>query len=148
MNRRILLSAAAIGMLFAPAQQAAGQVVVIVNSANQVGSLSQADVKARFLKNSPQWGGGEKVRPVDQSADTAERDAFLSRILGLSASELERYWIEKQYASAMSPPARAPDDATVIRMVASFKGGIGFVSQAAFDAADQSRIKAVLTVGL
>ena len=148
MNRRILLSAAAIGMLFVPVQQAAGQVVVIVNSANEVSNLSQSDVKARFLKNSPSWDGGEKVRPVDQSANTAERDAFLSKILGLSASELERYWIEKQYASATNPPAKAPDDATVIRMVTSFKGGIGFVSQAAFDAADQSRIKAVLTVGL
>ena len=147
MNRRILLSAAAIGMLFVPARQAAGQVVVIVNSANAVTSLSQDDVKVRFLKTSPSWDGGEKVRPVDQIGNTTEREVFLSEVLGLSPSELERYWIEKQYANATEPPAKAPDDATVIRLVTFLEGGIGFISKAAYDAADHSKIKAVLMVG-
>ena len=76
-----------------------------------------------------------------------ERQAFLAEVIGLSAAEVERYWIQKQYANAESPPTKVPDDESVIRMVQSFKGAIGFVSRAAFDAADGSQIKAVLYVG-
>ena len=47
----------------------------------------------------------------------------------MSSAELERYWLERQYASADKPPAKAPDDATVIKFVKAFKGGIGFVSK-------------------
>ena len=58
----------------------------------------------------------------------------------MSPTELERYWIERQYASADTPPAKAPDDATVIRIVKAFKGAIGFVSK---EAAEREGIVAV-----
>ncbi len=145
MLKRTFLSIVVAGLLF-PVAPAAAQVVVIVNSANLAESLSADDVKAHFLKSPSRWDNGEKVRPVDRAGETAERDVFLSEVLGMSATEVERYWIQKQYASADTPPTKAPDDATVIRMVQSFRGGIGFVSRAAFEASDKSGIKAVLTI--
>ena len=81
------------------------------------------------------WGNGEKVRPVDQAGDADGAAAFVAKVLGMSAADFERYWIEKQYASADNPPTKAPDDASVIKLVKAFKGGIGFVSKEAATAA-------------
>ena len=61
----------------------------------------------------------------------------------MSTTELDRYWLERQYASADTPPAKAPDDATVIKIVKTFKGAIGFVSK---EAAEREGVKIVLIV--
>jgi ABC-type phosphate transport system substrate-binding protein len=122
---------------------AAEELAVIVNVANATSRLDAKAVRARFLKTLSTWGNGDRVRPVDQSDATAKRAAFLGKVLGMSPTELERYWIEKQYASAETPPAKAPDDATVIRIVKTFKGAIGFVSK---EAAEREGVKVVLIV--
>jgi ABC-type phosphate transport system substrate-binding protein len=120
---------------------AADELAVIVNVANTTPALDAKAVKARFLKTLSSWGNGDKVRSVDQSDATPKRAAFLAKILGMSPTELERYWIERQYANADTPPAKAPDDATVIRIVKTFKGAIGFVSR---EAAERDGVKIVL----
>ena len=137
---------AAVAALSLATRQAHAQVVVIVNEANPVASLTKADAKAFFMKSSGSWKHGEKVRPVDYAADAPERAVFLKAVLGLSASEVERYWIEKQYASAEAPPVKAADADAVLKLVRSQKGGIGFLSKAEFDAGDKSGVKAVLTI--
>jgi ABC-type phosphate transport system substrate-binding protein len=122
---------------------AGGELAVIVNVANASSALDAKAVKAHFLKTLSSWGNGDKVRSVDQSDATPKRVAFLEKVLGMSPTELERYWIERQYANADSPPAKAPDDATVIRIVKTFKGAIGFVSK---EAAERESVKVVLIV--
>jgi hypothetical protein len=124
---------------------AADEIAVIVNPANPAATLEAKQVKAHFLKTIATWGFGEKVRPVDQSGAGPERAAFMSKVLGMSATEVERYWIEKQYASADNPPTKAPDDASVIKLVKTFKGGIGFVTKSAAAAAGAD-VKVVMTV--
>jgi ABC-type phosphate transport system substrate-binding protein len=124
---------------------AAEEIAVIVNPANPASSLEAKQVKAHFLKTIGTWGNGEKVRPVDQAGAGPEREAFVSKVLGMSATEVERYWIEKQYASADNPPTKAPDDASVIKLVKTFKGGIGFVTKSAAVAAGAD-VKVVMTV--
>ena len=146
MFKRIFFSAMVAGLLVTGAEVSA-QVVVIVNEGNPASSLSQNDVRAYFMKSESQWRNGEKVRPIDQAGSSAERETFISTVLGISDAEFERYWIEKQYVSAEQPPAKAPNAAAVITLVKSFTGGIGFVSQSAWAAADQSGVKAVYTLG-
>jgi ABC-type phosphate transport system substrate-binding protein len=120
---------------------AAEELAVIVNVANTTAALDAKAVKAHFLKTVSSWGNGDRVRSVDQTDATPKRAAFLAKVLGMSPTELERYWIEKQYATAVTPPAKAPDDATVIRIVKTFKGAIGFVSK---EAAEREGVKVVL----
>ena len=122
---------------------AADELAVIVNVANATSALDAKAVKAHFLKTLSSWGNGDRVRSVDQSDATPKRAAFLAKVLGMSPTELERYWIERQYANADTPPAKAPDDATVIRIVKTFKGAIGFVSK---EAAEREGVKVVLIV--
>ena len=132
-----------LGLLLTAPIAAAGDLVVIVNAANPVASMDAKAVKAHYLKSSPTWDGGEKIRPVD--LDSPERAAFLAKVLGMTATDLERFWIEKQYAGGDNPPTKAPDEAGVIKLVKTFKGGIGFVSKAAAAAAGAD-VKVILSV--
>ena len=140
---RMHIGLAFLAFVLTTAAASAEELAVIVHPANTTASLDAKAVKAHFLKTQSAWGSGDRVRPVDQSDTTPKRAAFLAKVLGMSASELERYWLERQYANADSPPAKAPDDATVIRIVKTFKGAIGFVSK---EAATREGVKTVLIV--
>jgi ABC-type phosphate transport system substrate-binding protein len=139
----LLLSAAL--LILAP-EARAGEMVVIVNKQNPTPDLNAKQAKNYFMRVIGEWKNGEKVRSVDQSGGGAVRDAFLAKLVGMSAGEFERYWIEKQYANAENPPLKAPDEATVIKLVATMKGSIGYVSKDAFAASKNDAVKAVLTV--
>ena len=141
LNRQIATALLAL-VLSAPAA-AAEELVVIVNAANPATSLDVKAVRAYFLKTLVSWFDGARVRPVDQSETSPKRAAFLGKVLGMSSTELERYWLQRQYSSTEAPPAKAPDDAEVIRLVKSSKGAIGFVSK---DAAAREGVKVVLTL--
>ena len=142
---RIRIGAALAALVLSATTVSAGELVVIVNTANPQATLDAKAVKSHFLKSVAAWGNGEKVRPVDSSGDAAARAAFVSKVLGMSPADFERYWLEKQYASAENPPTKAPDDASVIKLVKAFKGGIGFVSKDAATAAGAD-VKVVLTL--
>lgn len=142
---RTIVGAALVTVLLGGSLSAAGEVVVIVNAANPAGALDAKQVKNHYLKLTPTWANGEKVRPVDQAGAEEGRTAFMAKVLGMKAADFERYWIEKQYASAENPPTKVPDDAGVIKLVKTFKGGIGFVSKEAALAAGAD-VKIVHTV--
>jgi len=125
---------------------AAADIVVIVNAANSTATLDKAAVKAYYMNTKSTWSDGAKVRPVDNPDDVAGRAQFVTKVLGLSVAEFERYWIERQYASGDGPPAKATDGASVIKLVELFKGGIGFVDKAALDKAGNAKVKVVLTL--
>jgi ABC-type phosphate transport system substrate-binding protein len=137
----------ALGLLLVAAASAsqAEELVVIVNAANPNASLTQQQVKAYFLKKNPSWANGEKVRPVDRDGDSSERTAML-KILGYNSDELKRYWIERQYANADQPPASVPDEASVLKFVSFFKGGIGFITKSGLAKAGGQGVKPVLTL--
>ena len=143
--RRISTALALVAMTFSAQAASAAELAVIVNAANPQAALDAKAVKSHFLKTIASWGNGEKVRPVDQAGEGAARAAFVAKVLGMSAADLERYWLEKQYASADNPPTKAPDDASVIKLVKAFKGGIGFVTKEAAEVAGAD-VKVVLTV--
>ena len=142
---RTILGTALVTLVLGSSVGAAGEVVVIVNPANPAASLDAKQVKNHYLKLSPAWGNGEKVRPVDQAGADEGRAAFMAKVLGMKAADFERYWIEKQYASAENPPTKVPDDAGVIKLVKTFKGGIGFVTKEAAVAAGAD-VKIVHTI--
>lgn len=143
--RCIRIGIALVALALMAQAASAAELVVIVNPANPQDALDAKQVKSHFLKTIGSWGNGEKVRPVDQAGDAGPRAAFVAKVLGMSAADLERYWLEKQYASADNPPTKAPDDASVIKLVKAFKGGLGFVSKEAAAAAGAD-VKVVLTV--
>lgn len=146
MPRLDMILTAATLLVLCTAAAPAAEVVVIVNEANPVASLTPKQVKGHFLKNPATWADGSRVRPVDRAAADPGRTAFLSQVLDMSSAELERYWISRQYATAEDPPPKARDEAETIQLVDSLEGGIGFVSRKALEGAVGAKIKAVLTL--
>ena len=145
---RTIMSSAIVAVVLGcgfSAAASAGELVVIVNAANPASGMDAKQVKTHFLKTTSAWANGEKVRPVDMSGTSPERVAFLAKVLGMSAGELERYWIERQYASADNPPSKVADDAAAIKLVTAFKGAVGFVNKASLGAS-QDQVKVILTV--
>jgi ABC-type phosphate transport system substrate-binding protein len=136
---------AALVVVVLPALASAGEMVVIVNAANGTASLTPRAARASFLKSSPNWKSGERIRPVDLSGASPLRSAFLAKVLGMTSEDLERYWIEKQYVSAEPPPQKAADEAAAIKAVKTNQGAIGFVSREALASGDAG-VKAVLSV--
>jgi hypothetical protein len=142
---RIIFGVGLIALVLTAPVAGASELAVIVNAANPAATLDARGVKSYFLRSSSSWSNGEKVRPIDHSGAAEQREAFIKKVLGMSATDLERFWIEKQYASGDNPPTKAPDDAAVIKLVKAFKGGIGFVSKEAAAAAGAD-VKIVLTI--
>jgi len=124
----------------------AGELVVIVNKANPTTAMNSHDVRTHYLKKQSSWGNGEKLRPVDTESSEL-RDVFVRKLLGMASNEeLERYWLELKYQKAEAPPKRVDGDASVIKFVAAFKGGIGFVDAAALDNDARAKVQVVLTL--
>lgn len=132
-----------IGTFAAPAR-AGRQLAVIVHPSCPLSAMTADVVKAHYLRHRKEWSDGAKVRPVQQETDA--RDGFQQRVLRMAAVEYERYWLERRYAAAESPPKSVEDDTDVIRFVGAMKGAIGFVDSASLDATARSKVKAVLTV--
>jgi ABC-type phosphate transport system substrate-binding protein len=145
-SRRVFAGAlllwAAAGLIGSPPRVTAGrELVVIVHTASPAASLTADQVRAYYLKKQAAWSDGSKVRPVQQSGDA--REGFVKRVLSMSATEFERYWLQLKYSAAESPPKQVDTDDDAIKFVGAMKGAIGFIDAASLDPAAKAKVKAV-----
>ncbi len=119
--------------------------VVIVHPGVKLDDATPAKVRKFYLNMAPAFPGGVKVESVDLKDGSGIRPLFLDKVLGMTAEELERHWIERQYQTANPIPERLTSDAEVIAWVAKHEGGIGFVHASAIPAGT-TQVKVVLTV--
>jgi hypothetical protein len=99
------IASAALMVTTPPAR--ADELVVIVNKANAAEKMTPKQVKNHYMRIQGTWSNGEKVKPVDLPPTAVPRNAFLAKLIGMSNAEFDRYWIEKQYANAETPPMKA-----------------------------------------
>jgi ABC-type phosphate transport system substrate-binding protein len=123
---------------------AARRLAVVVNRASPLASLSADAVRAYFLKQHKEWASGEKVRPVQQEGPA--HAAFLSRVLRMSSADYERYWLERKYSAAETPPKAVDDDQAVAKFVAAMKGAIGYVDWSSLDESARAKLKVIHVV--
>lgn len=123
---------------------AARRLAVVVHRSSPVSSLSAEAVRAYFLKQHKEWAGGDKVRPVQQEGPA--HAGFLAKVLKLSAADYERYWLERKYSAAETPPKSVEDDAAVAKFVGAMKGAIGYVDWAALDESARGKLKVIHAV--
>jgi ABC-type phosphate transport system substrate-binding protein len=148
--RNLLKAVALLGLVVAsslsssPVASAGGQLSVIVNAKTSVEALNAAGVKSHFLREHKEWSDGTKVRPARQEGDM--HAAFLSKVLGMSSIEYERYWLERKYSAAEAPPKSVEDDEAAIKFVGAMTGSIGYVDAASLDDKAKAKVKVVLTV--
>jgi ABC-type phosphate transport system substrate-binding protein len=141
-NRRILGAVLALQALLWSQHVGAGrQVAVIVNRAVPTSSLTTDVIRAYYLKQHREWPSGEKVRPVQQEGQA--HAAFVGKVLRMSNADYERYWLERKYAAAETPPKLADDDEAVVKFVGALKGAIGYIDASSLDEKARSKVKVI-----
>lgn len=130
---------------FAPAGP---ELAIIVNKENTIDKLTAGEVKLYWLRKiKKRWPDMNKnIKPVDRKTSNPEQDAFYSKVLGMSAADVETYFSQRQYESAEKPQDKLASDAAIIDFVAEEAGAIGFVNSASLTAEARAKVKVVLLV--
>jgi len=102
---------------------------VIVNNANPTTTVTTSDLSKHFLKKVKKWKNGDKVVPVDLSANSAVRKDFSKAIHNKSVSAIKSYWQQYVFAGSGTPPIEKKSDLEVIEYVKKNSGAIGYVSK-------------------
>jgi ABC-type phosphate transport system substrate-binding protein len=119
--------------VIAPRAHAGDAIVVIVNSANPIDSLSTAELKKLFLSDRSHWDTGKSVAPVIVSAGAAERTAFLKIVCSMNDGDFNKYFLQAAFTGkSATPPKEVSSPGAVKSFVASSPGAIGFVKAGDF----------------
>ena len=108
-------------------QQPDVRIIVVVNSANPVSSMSREKVAQIFLRQMVVWGNGDEVLPVDQIERAPARAAFARDVQLQSVKALKTYWQQRIFSGDESPPPERVTDSDVLTYVRSNAGAIGYV---------------------
>jgi ABC-type phosphate transport system substrate-binding protein len=126
----------------------AAEIIVIVNKENPVESLTASEAKLYYLRKlKKRWPVINKnILPADRKKKCPEQDYFYSKVLGMSATDVEQYFVNRQLQNAERPQDKFLTEAEIINFVASEPGAIGYVSANALTPELKSRVKVVLTL--
>jgi ABC-type phosphate transport system substrate-binding protein len=122
-----VLFVAALAAGVAPVVSADASFRVIVHPKVKGTQIRRATLGSIFLKQSPRWGDGSVVLPVDQSVQSSVRKAFSNDILQQGMIAVQAYWNRKIAGGLWPPPVKTSDE-DVVSFVASTPGAIGYVS--------------------
>lgn len=130
---------------FAPAPS---DIAIIVNNENTIDKLTVGEAKLYWLRKiKKRWPDINKnIKPADRKSKCSEQDAFYTAVLGMSASDVETYFTQKQYENAEKPQDKVSSDDAMIDFVAGEPGAIGFVNVSSLTAEAKSKVKVVLLV--
>jgi ABC-type phosphate transport system substrate-binding protein len=122
------------------------KIVVIVHKDNPIPALTASEVKLYYLRRiKKRWPEIEKnIRPADRKKKCGERDAFYS-IIGLSDTQIEQYFVNKQLQNAERPPDKFGTDAEMITFVAEEIGAIGYIKASSVTPEVLEKVKIVFT---
>ncbi|HET7464132.1 MAG TPA: hypothetical protein VFJ82_22940 [Longimicrobium sp.] len=124
--------------------------LVVVHPGVDAARLDRAEVRRIYLLRRRFWSDGSRVTPVNLPAASPVRDAFSRAALGRPARELADYWNDL-YFHGTAPPAVVPSERAVLLFVARTRGAVGYVTRAAYDAAQAEPgappVRPVLEIG-
>ncbi len=103
--------------------------VIIVNKTNPINDISSVQLKQIYNGRIKFWDNGIKIIPVDQADQNKPASRFANVILGVDLETKRRFWMQKLYAGAGSPPRQETNCDRVISIVASEPGAIGYVKK-------------------
>lgn len=103
-------------------------VVVIVNAANPVRSMSAEEVAALYLARSRTFSSGEFALVFDQPRDSALRKRFFKLVANMEIGQVNTYWSRLMFSGQEMPPQPLPGEQAVIDIVRRNPGAIGYVS--------------------
>lgn len=94
-------------------------------------SLGASDIPLRTLRHAyeayPTDFSGARLVPFNLALGTPARTIFDKALLGLSPEKVPLYWIDRKIRQSTDPPRSLPSPELLLRVVASLKGGIGYL---------------------
>lgn len=93
----------------------------------RAGKLTEADVRAIYLKQKRFWDDGRSIIPINRDAGSSARELFSIRIFGQDSRHQATYWNQRYFDAGEFPPATLASDEAVLRFVAANEDAIGYV---------------------
>lgn len=107
---------------------AAADLVVVVNAANPVKSMTADEVTALYLARSRNFPNGEFALVFDQPRDSPQRERFFKLVANMGLSQVNTYWSRLMFSGQEIPPQSLPNEQAVIDIVRRNPGAIGYLS--------------------
>lgn len=115
-------------LLLLPAK-AMADIVVIVNSTNQVTELTERQVIDLYMGRTSYFPSGRKAQRYDQSSNSKIRTEFYYRKTQKSVAEIDAYWARLIFTGRASPPRVVKDDLEMLEIVEKNPFAIGYVAE-------------------
>ncbi|MCB0489019.1 MAG: hypothetical protein R2820_15700 [Cyclobacteriaceae bacterium] len=146
--KKLLFIIPLLAVVLAAFRPAGTEIAVIINKENVVDKLTEGEVKLYWLRKiKKRWPDINKnIKPADRKSKCEEQDSFYEKVLGMSSSDVETYFTQKQYENAEKPQDKFASDSAIIDFVAQEVGAIGFVNVSSLSADAKSKVKVVLIV--
>jgi hypothetical protein len=89
-----------------------GDLVIIINAANPVVTMTASQVKLTYLRKiNKRWKELNKnIVPIDRKSDNEIRKSFMKDVLQMSSDVMSRYFTESEYLNAEAPPIKLSRD--------------------------------------
>lgn len=99
---------------------------IIVGPQQDIKVMSKSELALIFWRKKLYWSDGQRIRPVNLSADHHTRNQFSKRVLNSLPESQTDYW-NGLYYHGVSPPHVVQSSAAALRFVAETKGAIAYV---------------------
>ena len=106
-----------------PAAIAEGYVIV-VNAANS-SNADTDEIKNLFLKKRTIWSDGITAEPMARGHGSAEQEAFLKYVLGMTQTELDSYWASEKSKTGTTAPREVRSKNILLRQISRKDGSFG-----------------------
>jgi ABC-type phosphate transport system substrate-binding protein len=118
--------------------------VMVANRGNaSVSNLNRSDAKRLLLGETTSWPNGRKVVVVLGTVGSANRNAVLQKVCGMSEAEYTRHNLQATFmGETVASVMEAPSAAVVRSYVKTNSGAVGFLRESEVD----ENVKAVWTV--
>ncbi len=117
-------------------------VLVVMNAASGVESLTRDQVVNIFLGRFRQLPNGMPALPIDQPADQPLKATFYQRLVNKQLAEIRAYWARLVFSGKTTPPRQAETPEQVLQWLAENPGAVAYLDT---DPPSQVRIVFVLS---
>jgi ABC-type phosphate transport system substrate-binding protein len=109
---------------------AADPPVSLIVHPSRAEKLTEAEVRAIYLKQKRFWANGAAIVPINREAGSPARELFSQKVFGQNSLRAAAYWNQRYFEAGEFPPATLASDEAVLRFVAGNANAIGYVTLA------------------
>ena len=117
---------AAVVLVSTAQAQDPNDIVVVVNKSNATDSIDDDELRNIFLGRKTTWSDGERIVPINAKKGDDIRGLFRGKVLKMTASEENEYWVRVRMQGRGKEPA-AISYQNILKAVYKVKRAIGYV---------------------